>query len=223
MTELQKKLAARGEAEYAAFTARLVPTVPRERILGVRVPVLRDFAKAFEKTDACADFLCDLPHDFHEENLLHAILLCRMKDFDAAIAAVDAFLPHVDNWAVCDTLRPRVFAKRKPELLKKAYAWTENEATYPRRFGIGMLMSHFLDGDFTPAVLARAAAAENGEYYVNMMVAWFFATALAKQWDETLPYLTGRRLSPWVHAKTVQKACESFRITPEQKEFLRSL
>lgn len=223
MTNLQKDLAAHGEKDYAAFSARLIPTVAPKLFLGVRVPVLRKLAAEFEKTDACAPFLSALPHTYYEENLLHAILLSRIKTFDTCLAAVDAFLPYIDNWAVCDSLRPRVFAKHKADLLRSIHRWVKSDAPYTRRFGIEMLMTHFLDDDFSPDLIDIAARAACDEYYVGMMIAWYFATALAKQWDAALPYLKDRRLPPWIFAKTVQKACESFRITPAQKALLRGL
>ena len=223
MTDLQKKLAELSDTKYAAFQAKLTPGVPEESFLGVRVPVLRKFSAEYMKDQACAGFIASLPHDYYDENMLHGILLSKMKDYDACVREVDRFLPYVDNWAVCDIMSPKVFAKHKAELLGKIREWSASQETYTCRFGLEMLMTHFLDADFKPEVLEIAAAARSEDYYVKMMVAWFFATALAKQWDSTVPYIENRLLAPWTHNKTIQKSVESYRITEEQKQVLRSL
>ena len=223
MTDLQKKLTELSDAEYAAFQAKLTPGVPEQSFIGVRVPVLRKFAAEYLKDPACAGFIASLPHDYYDENMLHGILLSKMKDYDACVREVDRFLPYVDNWAVCDIMSPKVFAKHKAELLGKIREWSASQETYTCRFGLEMLMTHFLDADFKPEVLEIAAAARSEDYYVKMMVAWFFATALAKQWDSTVPTIENRLLAPWTHNKTIQKSVESYRITDEQKQYLRSL
>jgi len=223
MTELQKSLFALADGAYAAFQAKLTPTIAPEMFIGVRLPALRQFAKEFSKTPACAAFLNTLPHTFYDENLLHSILLERERDYGKALAGAERFLPYVDNWAVCDTLRPKVFAGHRDELLPAVRRWIASAQPYTCRFGIDMLMTHYLDDDFKPEFLEWPAAVESEEYYVRMMVAWYYATALAKQWDAAIPYLEQRRLPEWTHRKAIQKACESFRITPEQKNYLKGL
>ncbi len=222
-TELQEKLFALSDEDYADFQAKLTPGIEKERFIGVRMPLLRKFAKDFFKTSQCEEFMQSLPHYYYDENLLHAVLLCQIKDYEQCMDNVEAFLPFIDNWAVCDSLAPAVFAKRKPELLKKIKRWIKSNETYTIRFGVGMLMRHFLDEDFRPEYLDIASKIKIDEYYVNMMTAWYFATALAKQWDAAVPYLEQRRLPEWVHRKTIRKAIESYRISSEQKRYLRSL
>lgn len=223
MTNFQKRLFEVRDEKYAAFQAGLTPTVPAEFFIGVRVPVVRALAKELCKDDECEKFMQALPHKYYDENMLHGILISQIADFEKCIAAVDRFLPYVDNWAVCDTMSPKVFQKHKSELLPKIREWSASSETYTCRFGLEMLMSHFLDADFKPAYLEIAAAARSEEYYVKMMVAWFFATALAKQWNATIPYIENRVLASWTHNKTIQKAIESYRITDAQKAYLRSL
>ena len=209
------------EEEYAAFTAKLVPNITPESIIGVRVPHIRKLAREVQGTPEADAFLHELPHTYHEENMLHACLIDRMRDYAAAMDTIEAFLPHVTNWAVCDTLKPRV--KDRADYLARAKVWIASDHTYTCRHGIDALMTEFLDEHFDPALPDLVAGVRSEEYYVRMMVAWYFATALAKQWDSVIPYLTGHRLDEWTHRKTIQKAVESFRITPEQKEYLRSL
>lgn len=208
---------------YADFQAKLTPNIPRERFIGVRVPEVRKLAKRVAKEPEAASFLSDLPHKYYDENILHSLLLSEMKDYDACVVVVDAFLPYIDNWAVCDILSPKIFKKHKTALLEKIKEWSASEKTYTCRFGIEMLMSHFLDEDFQPAYLEIPASIHREEYYVRMMMAWFFATALAKQWDTTITYIEDHRLDTWTHNKTIQKARESKRITPKQKAYLKKL
>ncbi len=222
MTELQNQLAALADDDYRRFHRKLVPNLDPETILGVRTPKLRQFAKELGSRER-ESFLHTLPHDYYEENMLHALLLEKQKSFTDAVALTDAFLPFVDNWAVCDALKPRVFAKHKEDLLPHVERWIDSPLPYSCRFGLEMLMTHYLDGDFKPAFAERPLTVTSGEYYVRMMVAWFYATALAKQWNAVLPILEQRRLPEWTHRKTIRKACESYRITPEQKEALRKL
>ncbi len=203
---------------YQDMQRRLLPTVDPETILGVRTPVLRQLARELEDGEA---FQENLPHRYFEENQIHAFLLERKKDFDKTAQAVEAFLPYVNNWATCDQLRPKAFRNRE-KLLPLISKWLASPAPYTVRFGLGMLLCHFLDEDFRPEFLEMAASVKSDEYYVNMMVAWYFATALAKQYDATLPYITGCRLEVWIHNKTIQKAVESFRVPPEHKEFLKT-
>lgn len=211
------------EEKFAAFQARLIPNVAPERIIGVRTPALRKLAKTLRGSGEAEEFLKALPHDLFEENNLHAFLLCEMKDFDACVQAVEDFLPYVDNWATCDQMSPGVFRKNKQALLPYIRCWIASERCYTRRFGTGMLMSHFLDEDFREEYLRLVSDKRSEEYYVNMMIAWYFATALAKQYEAALPYLENRRLDPWVHNKTIQKAVESFRVSDEHKACLRAL
>ena len=208
---------------YKAFQAKLMPNIPPETILGVRTPALRAFAKQFQKDERKDSFLAALPHAFYEENNLHAFLLEGVRDFGDSLAAVDRFLPYVDNWATCDCMSPKALGKDKPRLREAVNRWIASGETYTVRYGIGTLMRWFLDDGFSPDVLKAAAETESEEYYVNMMRAWFFATALAKRYEETLPYFTERRLDAFTHKKAIQKAVESYRITPEQKAFLRTL
>jgi len=223
MTEIQEKLISLSEPGYRDFMAPLLPNLPRERILGVRTPALRSFAKELYRAGEYEPFLRQLPHAYYEENNLHAFLLAEMRDFDRCLAELERFLPYIDNWATCDCLRPKVFAKNKAQLLARIPAWLTSGETYTVRYGIGMLMCHFLDGDFRPEYLSWVADVRSGEYYINMMIAWYFATALAKQYEAALPYLENRRLDRWTHNKTIQKAVESYRITGEQKAYLKSL
>lgn len=211
------------DKEYAAFQAKLTPGVPPERFIGVRVPMVRKLAKELVKANEYADFLQQLPHKFYDENMLHGLLVSEIKDYDQCIAEVDKFLPYVDNWAVCDIMSPKVFKKNKEALLTKIVEWSGSEHLYTSRFGIEMLMSHYLDDDFKPEYLDIPASVHSEEYYLKMMIAWFFATALAKQWDATIPYIENNKLDTWVHNKTIQKARESYRITDEQKEYLKTL
>ena len=220
---VRKRLFALQDPAYQAFQRKLIPTVDPETILGVRIPALRALAKELAGSDEAAAFLQALPHTYLEENCLHGFLLEKIKDFDRALEAVDAFLPCVDNWAVCDLLSPKVFAKHTDELLPHVRRWMADDRPYTIRFGVGMLMRYYLDDGFCPGYLDEVAALSSDEYYVNMMLAWFFSVALVKQYAATLPYLEEGRLDVWVHNKTIQKAVESYRITEEQKAYLRSL
>ena len=220
---IRERLFSFRDEKFAAFQARLIPNIAPERIIVVRTPDLRKLAKALRGSDEAEGFLKELPHEFFEENNLHAFLLCEIKDFEHCVRRVEEFLPYVDNWATCDQLRPRAFAKNKQALLPFIRAWIASDRVYTRRFGIGMLMSHFLDEDFREEYLGWVSDIHSAEYYVNMMIAWYFATALAKQYKAALPYIEERRLDPWVHNKTIQKALESFRVSDEQKKLLRTL
>ena len=223
MTMIQKQLFELKDEKNAQFQAKLTPGVDRELFLGVRVPAARALAKQYIKNPECEEFLNELPHKYFDENMLHVLLVSEIKEYDRCVDEIDKILPYVDNWAVCDVLSPKVFKKNKDRLIKKIYEWSGSKETYTCRFGIEMLMSHFLDDDFKAEYLELPAGIQSEEYYVNMMLAWFFATALAKQWEASVVYLEERRLDVWVHNKTIQKACESYRITDEQKSYLRSL
>ena len=211
------------DVSYGDFQAKLVPNLPRDLFIGVRVPEVRKLAKRLAKEPEASNFLSDLPHKYYDENILHGLLLSEMKDYGACIIAVDNFLPYVDNWAVCDILSPTIFKKHKTPLLEKIKEWSASDRTYTCRFGIGMLMSHFLDEDFQPEFLEIPASVHSEEYYVRMMVAWFFATALAKQWDAAIKTIEDHCLEVWTHNKTIQKARESRRMTLKEKEYLKSL
>ena len=224
MNELQQHLFGMRDAAYAAFIAKLTPGFPPSHFIGVRVPLLRTIARSFAKEEAASQrFLSHLPHSYYEEDMLHGMLISLVKDYDRCLDLTDRFLPYVDNWAVCDTLSPKLFAKHKAQLLENILRWSSSSHTYTCRFGLRMLMTHFLDDSFSADFLEIPAAIRSEEYYVKMMVAWFFATALAKQWEATLPYLENRQLDPWTHRKTIQKAIESYRIPPERKDYLRTL
>lgn len=211
------------DADYRAFQCRLMPTVDPGTVIGVRTPELRKFAKELAKTPEAVEFLRCLPHKYYEENNLHGFLIETIKDYGQAVAALDAFLPYVDNWATCDMMHPKVFRRHLPELLEQIKVWLASNDTYTVRFAVGMLMAFYLDESFQPEYPAMVAEIRSGAYYVNMMVAWYFATALAKQYDAVLPYFQQRRLDSWTHNKAIQKAMESYRITGEQKAYLRSL
>ncbi len=223
MNNIQSQLFAMADGDYKAFHQKLIPTVDPDRIIGVRTPALRTYAKAFAKTDEAAEFLRTLPHYYYEENNLHAFVVETIKDFDTALAETEKFLPYIDNWATCDMFLPRVFKKRPMDLMPKIKQWINSPETYTVRYAVGLLMSLFLDESFSPEYLAMTANIERDDYYINMMQAWYFATALAKQYDSTIGYFTEKKLSTWVHNKAIQKAVESRRISDEQKAFLRSL
>ncbi len=216
-----ERLAALADPAYRTFQAPLIPNVEKSRILGVRMPVLRKFSKEFAKTEDAEAFLAALPHATYDEMNLHGLLLEQIRDMDALEAALDAFLPCVDNWATCDLLSLKILRKYPEKRLFLAEKYLKSPHIYAVRFGLGILMRYELSETFTPEILTLAASVSSEEYYINMMQAWFFATALAKQYEAALPYLTEHRLSPWVHNKTIRKAVESYRITDEQKAFLR--
>ena len=223
MTEIQQRLFALQDAGYRDFHAALMPTVDKALVIGVRMPALRALAKELKGTELAADFMAALPHKYYEENNLHAALIGHIRDFDACMAAVERFLPYVDNWATCDMMNPRALAKDKAALLERIQLWLQSSHTYTVRFGMEMLMNHFLEEDFREEYPALVASVRSEEYYVRMMQAWYFATALAKQYEAAVTYLEQRRLGAWVHNKTIQKARESFRVSQEQKEYLKSL
>ena len=221
--EILKRLYALQDTNYQIFQSKLIPTVAPEKVIGVRTPALRAYAKVLGKREAVFVLLHALPHPYFDEDQLHAFIISLGKNYDETLAAVDTFLPYVDNWATCDQLSPKVFRKHRAELLPEIKRWMASEHIYTIRFGVGMLMQHYLDEDFDPAYLEDVAALRSGEYYVNMMIAWYFATALAKRYDATLPYLEQRRLDAWTHNKAIQKAIESYRVTEERKAYLRTL
>lgn len=227
MSEIEEVIRARlfelQDLKYRDFQCKLMPTVSPETVIGVRTPDMRKLAKELSKTPEAMEFFKTLPHKYYEENNLHGFLIETIKDYDRAIEAIDTFLPYVDNWATCDLMSPKVFKKHLPELYEKIREWLKSGLTYTVRFGIEMLMSFYLDEHFQPETLELVAGVKSSEYYVNMMIAWYFATALAKQYDVALPYIQEQRLDKWTHNKTIQKAIESYRITDEQKAYLRKL
>lgn len=223
MDTIQEKLFALQDLNYRQFQAKLMPTVDPDQIIGVRMPALRKLAKELKGTAEAEAFLAALPHRYYDENNLHGLLLCAQSGYEETVAGLDIFLPHVDNWATCDLFSPKAFRAHPPQLPEQIRRWLNSGDTYTVRFGLEMLMSFYLDECFRPEYLDWAAEVKSEEYYVRMMVAWYFATALAKQYDAALPYLTSRRLEQWTHNKTIQKAVESYRITPEQKDALRAL
>ena len=223
MTELQQQLFALQDETYREFHSKLMPDINKEAVIGIRIPVLRRFAGEFAKKPEAREFLQQLPHQYYEENNLHMMLITAEKDYEKCLAEVERFVPYIDNWATCDLPAPKCFEKHKKELITVIRKWISSEKIYVVRYGIGLLLRLYLDADFDPAYLELVTAVQSEEYYVNMMIAWYLATALAKQWEETIPYLEERRLSEWVHRKTIQKAVESYRITKEKKEYLRSL
>ena len=223
MTTIRQRLLALQDLPYREFHLPLIPNVPPEKVIGIRTPVLRALAKELSGTPEAAAFLEALPHEYYEENNLHGFLLCRIRDYHECVRQIDRFLPCVDNWATCDSISPACFGRDPEALERDIRRWIASGRTYTVRFGLRCLMNHFLDERFRPEHLDLAASVRSEEYYVNMMTAWFFATALAKQYGAALPFLENRVLDPWVHNKTIQKARESFRITPEQKEYLKTL
>ena len=223
LSEIQDWLFRHQDQKYANFQRRLIPSVSPDAIIGVRTPELRKYAKELVQTDNIADFLSTLPHDYFEENQLHAFILASYKQFDLLLPELESFLPYIDNWATCDTFSPKIFKKHREDLLAYISKWLSSTHAYTVRFGIGMLMEHYLEDAFNLQYPDMVAAVRSKEYYINMMIAWYFATALAKQYDAILPYLENNRLARWTHNKTIQKALESYRIAPEQKVYLKTL
>lgn len=222
-TEIREVLYQLRDKNYRAFQAKLIPNIAPEKMIGVRTPALRSLAKQLYRAGDYADFLAELPHRCFDENQLHAFILSEMRDFETCIEETCRFLPFVDNWATCDQLSPKAFKGNRRWLLEYIRAWLASGQTYTVRFAIGMLMAHFLDEDFAPEYLRTVSQVRSEEYYVRMMVAWYFATALAKQYDATLPYIEERRLDPWTHNKAIQKGIESNRISDERKAYLKTL
>src|SRR5574344_237341 len=220
---IQQQLCTMQDKTYQAFQSRLMPTIAPDKIIGIRTPALRAFAKQIAGTPEAQQFLQHLPHVYYEENNLHAFLVSEIKEFNTAVKAVDAFLPFVDNWATCDSFKPRAFKKNIPVLYTKCKEGIVSEKTYTVRFGIEMIMNHFLDEHFTEESMRLVSRIRSDEYYVNMMIAWYFSTALAKQYKSAVIYLEKNRLDLWTHNKTIQKAIESFRVTDKHKSYLQSL
>lgn len=222
-TSIQTALFALQDKTYQQFQCKLMPTVDPSLVIGVRTPQLRCYAKEIYGTTRMREFLNTLPHTYYDENNLHVFCLALGKDYRETLTLVKEFLPYVDNWATCDQMNIKVFGKHQKELMKEIKIWIHSSETYTIRYSIGCLMRYYLDDNFTKDILKMVASVHSDEYYVNMMIAWFFATALAKQYDATIPYLEEHRLAPWIHQKTIQKARESYRIDDEKKGYLLTL
>ena len=221
--EIRKSLLGWQDKEYREFQSKLMPTVDKERVIGVRTPELRKYAKQLIKREEVTEFLGNLPHTYFDENQLHAFIISDIKDYEKCIEEVERFLPYVDNWATCDQMLPKVFRGHEKELLEVIYKWIESDNTYTVRFAIGMLMKYFLDDYFDLEYPKMIAKIRSEEYYIKMMIAWYFATALAKQYESVLSFIENQCLDMWTHNKAIQKSVESYRITKEQKEYLRNL
>jgi 3-methyladenine DNA glycosylase AlkD len=211
------------EEKYAIFQRKLIPNLPPECIIGVRTPILRKMAKQIIREGRDEIFMAECPHEFFEENQLHGFIISERKDFKQCMSELENFLPYINNWATCDQTSPKIFKKNKEELFAAICRWLSSDHAYTVRFAVNMLMQHFLDDDFTPQCLEMTAGIKSEDYYVNMGLAWYLATALAKQWDSTIPYIETNKLAVWVHNRTIQKARESYRITQEQKTYLKGL
>ena len=218
-----ERLIACGNDEYRDFQSKLVPNISKEKIIGVKTPDMRRIEKEIRGTDEAEKFLNELPHKYYEENMVHFFLISMIRDFDECVKATERFLPFIDCWPVCDQSSPKVFAKNHDKLTALIKKWIDSEHVYTSRFGIRMLMNEFLGEDFKPEYLEWVAAVRVEYYYIKMMVAWYFATALAKKYDESIIYIEERRLDPWTHKKAIQKAIESFRVSDEHKEYLKTL
>ena len=223
MKEIQDLLFAKQDIKYRDFQAPLFPNIDKQRMVGVRTPDLKKLAKELFGSETANKFIETLPHRYFDENQLHAFIISLVKDYETCLKEVDRFLPYIDNWGTCDQLSPKVFAKHKDELIIPIKKWLKNKHTYTIRFAIGMLMQHYLDESFKEEYMKMVASIKSEEYYVNMMIAWYFATALAKQWNSSIKYIEDKCLDPWVHNKTIQKAVESYRINDDQKTYLKSL
>lgn len=208
------------DGKYRDFSSKLTPTVDKEKVIGVRIPKLRKFSKALENYE---EFLTDLPHKYFEEDNLHAFLIEREKNFEKCIELLDSFLPYVDNWATCDSMKPAVLKKHPDKLLKHIKRWIKSKDVYAVRYGINLLMSFYLDENFDKKYLLMVSSVKSDEYYINMMRAWYFATALAKRYEETLPFIENNMLDVWTHNRTIQKSTESYRLSKEEKTYLKTL
>ena len=221
--DLHRKLYDLQDLKYRDMQIKIIPTVEPESVIGVRTPELKSIAKDILKDGNYKGFLEELPHRYFEENQLHAFIISGIKDLNECMENLETFLPYIDNWATCDQMSPKIFKKHKYVLFSHIKEWVNSEKTYAVRFGVGMLMEHFLDDDFDPLYPELVAKLRSEEYYVNMMIAWYFATALAKQYESILPFIEEKRLDDWTHNKAIQKSLESRRITEEQKLYLKSL
>ncbi len=222
MTDVQKALFGMKDDGYKKFHTKLIPAINPNLIIGVRTPDLRKFAKEFYRSEESTNFIKELPHEYYEENNLHAFLLEQIKNYDTALAETERFLPYIDNWATCDAFVPKVFKKNTDKLIFNICEWLKSDKLYTVRYAVGLLMKLYLGENFKPEYAELVSKIKSDEYYINMMLAWYFATALAKQYDAVIPYITQRRLDKWVHNKTIQKAVESYRIPPETKAYLKT-
>ena len=223
LNEIRAELFKMQDINYRDFNSKLIPTVDKESMIGIRTPDLRKYAKQLGKSSDVIEFLQTLPHKYFDENQLHAFIISEIKDFKNCIDEINRFLPYIDNWATCDQLSPKVFKKYHNELFEYIKDWLKSNKVYTLRFGIGMLMEHFLDEDFDILYPEMVSKIRSGEYYINMMIAWYFATALAKQYESVIPFIENNSLDIWTHNKAIQKSIESYRITDEQKAYLREL
>lgn len=223
LNEIRVELFKMQDMDYRDFNSKLIPTVDKESMIGIRTPDLRKYAKQLGKSSDVIEFLQTLPHKYFDENQLHAFIISEIKDFKNCIDEINRFLPYIDNWATCDQLSPKVFKKYHNELFEYIKDWLKSDKVYTLRFGIGMLMEHFLDEDFDILYPETVSKIRSGEYYINMMIAWYFATALAKQYESIIPFIENNSLDIWTHNKAIQKAVESLRISDEKKEYLKSL
>ncbi len=223
MKKILDELFSLQDEEYREFNSKLIPTVAKENVIGIRIPALRKYEKDIRSTEKAKEFLNSLPHKYTEEYNLHALLLESIKTYDDTVNALNDFLPFVDNWATCDIMSIKIFKKHLDILPKQLDIWLNSTHTYTIRFAIKMYMTYYLDESFEVAYMNKISRLRSDEYYVNMMIAWYFATALAKQYDTAIKFLEQKKLSEWVHNKTIQKAIESYRITDEQKKYLRTL
>ena len=221
--KIQAELFELQDKKYRDFHSKLIPDIAKQNIIGIRTPVLRKYAKEFAKTDEAAAFLQDIPHTYYEENNLHMMLITSIKEYDKCLKEIEKFLPYIDNWATCDQMSLKCFKKSPEGLLPRIRIWIKSPHTYTVRFGVGCLMEFFLDEHFSPEYIELVSEIRSDEYYVNMMIAWYFATALAKQYETAVGYIERRSLDPWVHRKAVQKAIESSRVTDSHKQYLRTL
>ena len=224
--KIQNELFEMQDFKYRDFHSKLMPTVDKEKVIGVRIPKLRKYASSFLKLSSreeTNEFMQTLPHQYYEEDNLHGFIIEKIKDYEECINALNAFLPYIDNWATCDMMNPKVLKKEPERLLEQIKVWLKAKETYVVRFAMGCLMNYYLEENFTTECANLVAEVQSNEYYIQMMQAWYFATALAKQYDAVLPYLLEHKLSMWVHNKTIQKAVESYRITTEQKDYLKTL
>lgn len=223
MKKLHQDLFLLQDLKYRDFQAKLMPTIDKDTVIGIRIPELRKFASSYSKSADVQIFINALPHTYYEENNLHAFLIEKETDFDKCVELIDKFLPYVNNWATCDMMAPKVLGRNTDKLILEINKWIESEHTYTVRYAIGLLMKYYLEEKYKESYALAVARIRSGEYYINMMRAWYFATALAKRYDDILPFLTENRLDVWTHNKTIQKAVESYRITNAQKEYLKTL
>ncbi len=220
MTVYERLLSFQDE-KYIDFQSKLVPNIDKNTIIGVKTPQMKEIVKEVFGTEEATDFLKVLPHKYYEENLIHFFLIAKIKDFDECVREVERFLPYIDCWPVCDQGSPMVFKKNHDKLLPLIKKWIKSKHVYTARFGMRMLMNEFLNDDFKEEYLEWVASKTGDDYYLKMMVAWFFATALAKQYDSAVKYIENKRLDPWIQQKTIQKAIESYRVSDEHKEYLK--